>query len=423
MKDQYQVQCPACDHEFNVEDAIAKQIKSNLDKSYQEREERLKSDFKDRLRKLDEREANLKSSEEKQDKIISEKLKEREAELHSKLQKKLEDQYEVKLKSLEEENEENLRKIKELNSRERDLLKRERTLKETEENLELSYERKLNNAISSEREKLAKSYEERKAFDLEEKDILIRQLKERIDDMKKKAEQGSMQVQGEAQELVVEALLRDKYPIDHILEVPKGINGADCIQEVRNEFGKVCGRIVYESKRTKNFAHDWLSKLKQDTLKVKGSVSVLVTEAMPEGIEGVGLIDGVWVTDFANLPFLSLSLRFAIQREFNALDHQENKGDKMVMLYDYLTSQEFRMQMHTIIEGFTSMKINIDKQRRSMMANWKKQEKELEKVIESTVHMYGSVRGIAGSSFKQIDELEVEMADDETKLIEQDSAS
>lgn len=407
MTKQYQIQCPSCDHEFNVEDAIASKVKAGYSQSIKEIEGKLKEEFKSKVEKLGEREAKLEEAEAHQEEIISRKLSEAEAARRSKIEEELSSQYETKLKALQEENEAGRKKVKDLQQKELELLTKEREVYEAKEAMELDFQRKLNKERELIKAQLAKGFEERKAIDIEEKDILIQQLKDRIDDMKKKADQGSMQLQGEAQELVLESMLKEKFPFDLIEEVPKGVAGADCIQVVRNEFGKECGSIVYESKRTKNFSAAWLPKLKQDTLAVKGKIPVLVTEALPEGVAGIGQIDGVWVCDFPNFPILAMTLRFAIVREFQALDHQENKGDKMQMLYDYLTSEEFRMQMTTIIEGFTAMKDGLTKQRKSMMAHWKKQEKEIDRVVESTVNMYGSVRGIGGSAIQEIQQLEI----------------
>ena len=288
------------------------------------------------------------------------------------------------------------------------LLKRERELNEAKENLDLDFQKRLLEEREIIKSQMDGVYQKKKALEMQEKNILINQLKERIDDMKKKTDQGSMQVQGEAQELVLENLLAQKFPYDNISEVAKGASGADCVQIIRNELGAECGSIVFESKRTKSFSNGWIAKLKQDTLRVKGNISVLVSEALPEGLKGFGQLEGVWVVDFTHLENLVTVLRFAVLKEHQALDSQVNKGEKMQMLYDYLTGSEFGMQMQTIIEGFTSMKGNLEREKRSMQASWKRQDKELDKVIESTVHMYGSVRGIAGSAVKEIKQLEIE---------------
>ncbi len=407
MKSTNNIKCPSCDHEFNVEEAIARKVELGFEASLKAKEEEMKKDFQAKIEKLNEREGRIKNAELEQQELIKQLVSEKEAELKQQLTAQLGSDFEAKLKALESDNVAKNEQLANLRKKEVELLRKEAKMQEEKESLDLIYQKKLMAEREQIKEQFNASYEEKKALEMQEKDILINQLKERIDDMKKKTDQGSMQVQGEAQELMLENLLAEKFPFDIISEVPKGVGGADCIQTIRNEQGLECGSIVFESKRTKSFSNSWLAKLKQDTLKVKGKIPVLVTEVLPEGIKGMGQLEGVWITDFANVSSLVMILRFAVLKEYQALESQVNKGDKMQMLYDYLTGDEFSMQMQTIIEGFSGIKLNLDQQKRSMQANWKKQEKELEKVIESTIHMYGSVRGIAGSAFKQIASLEL----------------
>jgi hypothetical protein len=407
MRNQYNIQCPACEHEFNVEEAIATKVEQGYKENLKKKEEELKSEFKLKVTKLNEREGKLKEAEKLQEQLIAERIKEREAELLKKAEEQLSSKYESKMKMLEEDVESKGSQLKKLQRKELQLVRKEREILEANDKLELEFEKRLLRERESIKGEVSRGFEEKKAIEMQEKEILIKQLKERIDDMKRKTDQSSMQVQGEAQEIALEEILRAKFPVDLIQEVAKGVKGADSLQTVRNDIGKDCGMIVYESKRTKKFSHEWIKKLKEDTLRVKGNISVLVTEALPDSIQGMGQIDGVWVTDFTNLGNLTTILRFAIIKEYNALDHQVNKGDKMQMLYDYLTSNEFGMQMRSIVEGFTSMRTNLDKQRNSMNAHWKKQEKEIERVVESTVNMYGSVRGIGGSAIEEIKQLEL----------------
>ena len=407
MKEQYNIQCPACLHEFNVEEAITSQVKAEYEESLKEKKNQLKLEFKSKIERLNDKEAKLIEAERQQEQLIASKVKEKEAEFIRGLEDKVSDEYQTKVKILEEENKFKSNQLRKLQQKELELLKKEREINEATDKLAIEFEKRLLKERKSIKTEISKGFEEKKAIELQEKEILIRQLKVQIDEMKKKTDQGSMQVQGEAQETVLENILNEMFPYDLIELVPKGISGADCLHTVRNEYGKDCGMLVYESKRTKNFSPSWIKKLKEDTLKVKGKIPVLVTETMPDGIKIIGQIDGVWVTDFTNLGSLAMILRFAIIREFQALDHQVNKGDKMQMLFDYLTSDEFRMQVHTIIEGFTSMRTNLDKQRKSMNAHWKRQEKEIERVVESTVDMYGTARGIAGNAFKEIKQLEL----------------
>ena len=215
--------------------------------------------------------------------------------------------------------------------------------------------------------------------------------------MKRKAEQGSMQLQGEVQETALEEILRNAFPFDLIMEVGKGVRGADCIQLVRNNFGQECGKIIYESKRTENFGGDWIEKFKKDMRSNGADIAVLVTKTMPKDLNCFGLKDGIWICTFSEVKALANVLRDGVIRVYNSSKKHENKGDKMHLLYDYLTSNEFSEQWKAIREGFNSMKMSIQVERNAMERLWKAREKQLEKVLLNSVHIKGSIDGIAGT--------------------------
>lgn len=215
--------------------------------------------------------------------------------------------------------------------------------------------------------------------------------------MKRKAEQGSMQSQGEVQELLLEEMLRTAFPFDVVVEVGKGVRGADCIQVVRNNFGQECGKIIFESKRTKDFANDWIEKLKADMRSQGADVAVIVTQALPKEMDRFGEKDGVWICTFTEVKPVVHMLRDGIIKVSNAAKSQENRGDKMHLLYDYLTSREFAEQWQAIREGFMSMKLSIQKERDAMEKLWKQREKQLEKVLLNAAHVRGSIEGISGT--------------------------
>jgi hypothetical protein len=220
--------------------------------------------------------------------------------------------------------------------------------------------------------------------------------KKLADEMKRKAEQGSMQMQGEVQEIALEEMLRSAFPFDMVTEVGKGIRGADCILTVRNNFGQECGKIIFESKRTKDFGGDWIEKLKSDLRNVQADAGVIVSQALPKEINGFGEKDGVWICGFNEVRPVVQMLRDGIIKISAALRSQENKGDKMTLLYNYLTSSEFAEQWRAIREGFMSMKISIQKERDAMEKLWKAREKQLEKVLLNATHIRGSIDGISG---------------------------
>ncbi len=236
---------------------------------------------------------------------------------------------------------------------------------------------------------------EKTEMKIREKDKQLDDMRKQIDEMKRKAEQGSTQLQGEVGELALEDILNEMFPSDNIQEVPKGRKGADIVHTVIDADGTECGKIVYESKRTKNFHKNWIEKLKKDQLAEKADIAVLISEVLPEDIQNIGLIDDVWVCDFRSFRGLVLSLRQGIIRLSSAIEAQTNKADKMELLYDYLTSNEFKLQIESIMDGFMNLKGSIDKERFAMEKLWKEREKQLEKVLKSTSHFYGSIKGIA----------------------------
>ncbi|MBK6634554.1 MAG: DUF2130 domain-containing protein [Chitinophagaceae bacterium] len=223
-----------------------------------------------------------------------------------------------------------------------------------------------------------------------------------IEELKRKSEQGSMQLQGESQEILLEEIIREYFPFDLIEEEGKGVEGADCIQTVRNNMGIVCGKMIYESKRTKGWSNNWVDKLKTDKRNTGADVAILVTQTFPKDMDRFGEKEGIWVCNFSEVASVSHLLRNGIINVYEAHKKQEGKGDKMQMLYDYLTGNEFRGQVEAIMEGFMAMKQGITKERIQMEKIWKEREKQLEKVLISTSGMYGSVKGIAGASIGDI---------------------
>ena len=263
----------------------------------------------------------------------------------------------------------------------------------------------LTERLQHETESIQRRESERVDLKLKERDDLIGSLSKQVEEMRRKAEQGSMQMQGEVQELAIEEILRNLFPVDLIEEVGKGVRGADTVHTVRNRFGVDCGKILYESKRTKTFVQDWIPKLKADALTVKADVLVIITEALPEGIDKIGQKDGVWICTYFDFKGLVIVLRESLVKISEAYSSQTNKGEKMQMLYDYLTSNEFLFQISAIVEGFSSLQDSYVREKRAMERIWKEREKQLEKVLLNTNHFIGSIKGIAGTSIPQLKEI------------------
>ena len=297
------------------------------------------------------------------------------------------------------------------------MLRDKNALEEKQKNMEVEIEKRFLEKRKEIEESAIKR--EQEIFDLKTKEykLQMEQQQKLIEELKRKSEQGSMQLQGESQELLLEEILQSYFPFDIIEEVEKGVEGADCIQVIRNNSNTICGKIIYESKRTKAWSNGWIDKLKADMRNSGSDVAILVTQVFPKDMEKFGEKDGVWICTFNEVSSVAQLLRNGIIKIYEAQKSQENKGDKMQLLYNYLTGIEFRGQMESIVEGFMAMKQSIMKERIQMEKLWKEREKQLEKVLLSTSGLYGSVKGIAGAGVSNIplldggDENEIELLD------------
>lgn len=335
------------------------------------------------------------------------------------LRKTISADFENKLKMLDEANKENQEKLRLARDKELAFLKKEQEIKTREAELELNVQRKLQEQREEIVAQVRKQELDKISLKENEHQLRVKELEKQLDDqkklaeeMKRKAEQGSMQLQGEVQELILEELLRNTFPFDVVEEVGKGVRGADCVHRVRNQFGQECGRIIYESKRTKDFSMEWIEKLKKDMRSIGVDVAVIVTQCYPKGMDCFGEKDGVWICSFDEVKAVSYILRDGIIKLFGAIKTQENKGDKMHMLYDYLNGNEFSEQWKAIREGFMSMKLSIQKERDAMERLWKSREKQLEKVLLNAAHIRGSIEGISGN-----DNIQLSLGDDDDDLL------
>jgi len=350
---------------------------------------------------------------------LAEEKKQLQTVLEENLRKSISSDFENKLQMLDNANKDNEEKLKSARSKELEFLKKEQAMKDREAEMELQLQRKLQEQRADMVDQIRKQESEKSSIKETEHQLRVKELEKQLDDqkklaeeMKRKAEQGSMQLQGEVQELILEELLRNSFPFDLITEVGKGVRGADCIHHIRNQFGQDCGKIIYESKRTKDFSMEWIEKLKKDMRSTGVDVAVIVTQCYPKGMDCFGEKDGVWICSFDEVQAVSYILRDGIVKLYGAIKSQENRGDKMHMLYDYLTSNEFSEQWKAIREGFMSMKLSIQKERDAMEKMWKAREKQLEKVMLNAAHIRGSIEGIAGT-----ETISLSLTDEEDDLL------
>lgn len=401
------IKCPNCGYEYDAEKVLSEKLEAHFKGEYErkisEQAEKLSSEKK----KLEEERNKLAEQKEKQEELLkAELIKALEFE-KKKIEKVTSEAYEEKLKSLQEENEKRKSENKVLREKEVALMRKEAELKEKQEDLNLQVEKQI---LEKQKEIEDKARaKERESFELEKIKLLkqIEDNKKLAEEMRRKAEQGSMQLQGEVQELAIEDLLAKEYPFDKIEEVPKGVRGADSIQTIINSAQQKCGSIVYESKRTKSFSNKWIDKLKQDQVACKADIAVLVTQSLPSDMDRFGEKDGVWICGFHELKSLSFVLREMLIRTYSAKRSQENKGDKMELLYNYLTSSEFVQNIKRIVENYDAMIDQLNAEKKAMHKIWAAREKQIWVVQENISALFGSIKGIAGKELQTSNVLEL----------------
>lgn len=417
-----QIKCPECNAIIDVQDILAHQLEAEIKKKYQNelnsfKEKQLKEEEKLKSEKEAFEQKKKQENELFQDRL-EQKLKEERRIIESKLKAQISEEQSEQFLALQKELNEKSEQVKELNRSKAEIEKLKREKGELKEAAEADAQKKLTEMLTFEKEKIRRAEEDKNELKFKELMKQLEDQKKLTEEMKRKQEQGSMQLQGEVQELAIEEWLSAHFPLDTIDEVKKGARGGDCIQIINTRTRQNCGKIYYESKRTKDFQLSWIEKFKADIRDKAADIGVLVTEAMPSGMERMTLRDGIWICNYEEFKSLCSVLRESIIQVSNALQSQENKGDKMHMLYDYLTSNTFRMQVEAIVEGFTTMKNALESEKRSMQKIWKEREKQIEKVTNNTIDMYASIKGIAGSAVQSVKALELGNDDDETKELE-----
>ncbi len=407
------IKCPHCSHEFPLEDALNDELKEAIEKEKND----LRQQMVDFIKKKDE---ELKRKDVEFQLKLREELKKQQEETETSIRKSTQADFETRLLSLQEANRDHEEKLKQARQKELEYLRREQELKNREAELDIELQKKLQTERTKLAEELRQIEEQKLAVKETEYQLQLKELKKQLEDqktlaeeMRRKAEQGSTQLQGEIQELALEEMLRAAFPFDLVAEVGKGVRGADSILTVRNQLGQECGRIIFESKRAKNFSKDWVEKLKADMRSQGADLAVLVTQTMPDDLPQFGEKEGIWICNFNEVRALVQVLRDSILKIYNAGRSQENKGDKMHMLYDYLTGHEFSEQWKAIREGFLAMRISIQKERDAMEKLWKTREKQLEKVLLNAAHVRGSIEGIAGSDTISMPLLDIEADEDD----------
>ncbi len=406
--------CPNCGKEIPLTETLFHQIKESLQKEYDDKAREKEQELARREKLLAEEARKIEDSKQAVEQQIAERLKAEREKLKQEAKKEAEEAILLERKDLQEQIAEKEKKIEESRSIELDLRKKVREAEEAKKSADLEVARRIDEEREKIKQKALETFtDDHRLKDLE-KDKKISDMLKTIEDLKRKAEQGSMQTQGEVLELDLEALLKTRFPVDEIEPVPKGMRGTDILQKVYSRGGQHCGTIVWETKRTRAWSDGWISKLKDDQREIKAEIAVIVTETMPKDAGSFVQIEGVWVTTFSLAGSLAEVLRTGLMQVFQAKLSAVGKNEKMEVLYNYLSGPEFKQKVEAIVETFKSMKEDLDKEKRSITKIWAQRGKQIERVIMNTAGMYGDMQGIIGASLPQIKMLELG-AEDETE--------
>lgn len=405
------IKCPKCGEEIDIENLIQAEAKDTLDKKLAQQ----KAELDKQLEEYKKQTKSLKSQLEKEkEKAIDDALKSQKQEFKAKeeeLKKNIREEQKEAYQELEKELEEKSLQIKELNKLKAEKSRLEREKEELQEKIIADTEKEFSQKLVEEKQKYQKQAEEKFELQIKELQKQLQDQKDLTEEMKKRQEQGSMQLQGEVQELAIEKYLKENYIYDEIKEVGKGDMGADSLQIVNTSYKPNCGTIYYESKRTKTFKEDWIAKFKNDIQEKGADIGVLVTAVYPKNMTRMGMRDGVYICTYEEFKALSFILRETLIKISDTKTLQENRHEKSAILYNYLTSTEFRFQIETIVNAFVGLQNDLESEKRAMNKLWKKREKEIQNVLSATTDMYGAIQGISGNAIQRVEALELPLLD------------
>ncbi len=405
-----QISCPNCDHPVDVNDILYRKLDADLRKKYEDQLATERSNLATEKLSLETQQRELQQKQaavaQQIDLGVQSKINEEREKIARTEREKAQKESEACANLMQKELDEKTEQLQDFHKTRAEVSRLQREKETLKVELEAENQEKLNQQLKQERERIKAEEAGKTEMRFKEIETQNKQLSAKLKDAQQKIEQGSMQIQGEAQELAVEEWLRTQYPLDDIQEIKKGAQGADCIQVVNTLTKQECGKIYYESKRTKAFQPAWIEKFKADIRDANADIGVLVSQARPVGEDRMTVVDGIWVCNFEEFKGLCIALREQITEIDRVATSQENRGEKINMLWNFLQSNEFRLQVEGIVEGFSTLKSDLEKEKRATLVQWNKREKQIDKVILNTTKMYGSIRGIAGSSIPTVAALE-----------------
>jgi hypothetical protein len=410
--------CPTCRTEIKLTESLAAPLIADTRKHYEDQIARQEAEIADREAALRQQQEQIAAARESIDAQVAARLDQERGRIAAAETEKakrllatyLEDRAR-QIADLKEVLRQRDGKLAEAQRAQADLIRKQRELDDAKREIDLTVQKQVQTELGAVREKAKQETEEALSLKVREKEEQIASMQRQIEDLKRKSEQGSQQLQGEVQELALEGLLRQKFPRDAFDPVPKGEFGGDLIQHVLGPAGQICGSILWEAKRTKNWSDGWLGKLREDQRAAKADVALIVSQALPKGLQTFDLIDGVWVTE----PRYAVAVAIALRESLIALSAARLAGEgqqtKMELVYQYLTGPRFRQRIEAVVERFTDMQADLDRERKAMMRLWAKREEQIRGVVEATAGLYGDLQGIAGRSLLEIDGLELPLLD------------
>jgi hypothetical protein len=408
------ISCPNCKTKIKLNESLAAPLVEAIKKDYESRLEKRDADIAIRESALLREKEGVVKAKASIEAEVAEKVRESQAAISQEEAKKARLLFEADLSNkdrmildLNSATSELNAKLATAQTAEVEFRKKERELAEQMREAELVIQKRVAEGITAVEEKARQRADEESRLKMMEKDKVIADAQRQIDEMKRKMEQGSQQLQGEVLELELESILRSKFPLDSIEPVPKGEFGGDAIQKVVNNVGQACGKILWESKRTKNWSDGWLAKLRDDQRAAKADIAIIISEALPKGVQSFDQIDGVWVATPSLAVALATALRVSMIELANARQAADGQQTKTELVYQYLTGPRFRHRVQAIVEKFSDMQDDLEKERKTMTRLWAKREEQIRSVIDATAGMYGDLQGIAGKTLQEIEELNV----------------
>ena len=406
------ITCPSCKTEIKLTESLAAPLIAATRRDFEQRLARKDADVAKREAALHEREEALSKAQDAIDDQVAAKVKQERATIAAEEAKKARlalatdlDQQAKTIAELQEVLDQRDAKLAEAQQAQADLIRKQRELDDAKRELALTVEKRVQAGLDATRDQARKEAEERLGLKVAEKEQTIAAMQRQIEDLKRRAEQGSQQLQGEVLELELEAQLRAQFPRDTIEPVPKGEHGGDVLHRVAGPLGP-CGTILWESKRTKNWSDGWLPKLRDDQRAAQAEIAILVSQALPKEVESFALVDGVWIVHPRVALPVAMTLRHSLIEVASARQAGEGQQTKMEIVYQYLTGPRFRQRVQAIVEAFSTMQEDLDKEKKAITKQWAKRAEQIDRVMQATVGMYGDLQGIAGKTLQEIEGLE-----------------